>query len=121
MKNIFETKENIILYHTNFIKAYEFQTDSWGFITERTFDKYGYTLSYKSSTGSTYLYTRDEYGNELAFKNLNDYWEIKNKTVTQQEYEVFIYILQNSAKESVKEYTMEELVSKMGHNFKIKK
>jgi hypothetical protein len=99
-------------------------------ICESTYDENGNELTYKDSEGS-YEFTYDKNGNELTFKNSAGYWSeftydkkgkeetyknsdgyylIKGKKVTKKEFEAFI---------NVPEYTMEELVCKIG-NFKLK-
>jgi hypothetical protein len=99
-----------------------------------TYDKNGNELTFKDSNGDWYEGTYNENGNELTFKNSDDFWRestyddkgkeltcknslgyyrIKGKYVTKEEFEVFV--------NGTPEYTMEELVSKLGHNFKIKK
>jgi len=84
-----------------------------GFSSERTYDENGNQLTYKDSNGYSFEYSRDENGNALTYKNSRGHYEIKGKSVTQKEYESFI--------NGTPEYTMEELVEKLGHNFKIKK
>ena len=93
MLNKLGTTENMVIYHENGNKSYEFKTNSDGFIQEATRDKNGYPLTYKNSDGSTSLFTRDEQGKKLAYKDSNGYYEIKRKKVTQQEYEAFIQSL----------------------------
>ena len=102
MKNKKGTTEDMIEYHENGNKSYEFTTDSdTGVITEFTYDKNGYNLSYKDSNGYTYFKTREDNGMELAFKNSEDYYEIKSKEVTQQEYEAFIQSLEQPKQQTV--------------------
>ena len=98
MKNILGTEENLELFNENGIKVYEYFKDSYGFIYECTYDLKGNELTYKNSNGTCYEYTRDSNGNELTFKNSDGV----------------------SRGFDIPEYTMEELVKKLG-NFKIKK
>ena len=96
MLNKLGTTENMIEYHDNGNKSYEFITDSDGDITERTFDKNGNALTVKKALYQLFSYelTRDEQGNELAYKNTDGIYTIKGKQVTQQEYEAFIQELE---------------------------
>jgi hypothetical protein len=66
---------------------------------------------------------RDENGNKI-------YWEARNRFWSKREYDdkgKVIYFEDNTGRiidsrlKPVPEYTMEELVDKLGHNFKIKK
>jgi YD repeat-containing protein len=78
---------------------------------EYTYDEKGNVLTYKDSDGYWYEITYDDNGNELTFKNSNDAYKIKGFSVTKREFEAFV---------NTPEYTMEELVSKIG-NFRLKK
>ena len=84
MLNKLGTTEDMIEYHPNGNKSYEFKTYSDGFIQEATRDKNGYPLTYKNSRG---------------------YYEVKEKEVTQQEYEAFINELEKKQiKQQMKKY-----------------
>ena len=97
MKNILGTTENLDLFNKEGRKVYEFdKTD--GFISESTYDSNGKQLTYKDSNGHWWESTQDSNGIELTYKNSNG--------VTRG-FEI-------------PEYTMEQLVEKLG-NFKIKK
>ena len=98
MKNIQGTEENLELFNDNGKQVYEYFKNSKGYRYEYTYDSNGNVLTYKDSDGYWYEYTRDSQGNELTFKNSNG--------VTRGF--------------DIPEYTMEELVNKLG-NFKIKK
>lgn len=98
MKNIFNNEEKLDLFNKERKKVYEFYKDSDGFSYERTYDSNGNELTYKNSEGCSSEYTRDINGNELTYKDSNG---VKRGF-------------------DIPEYTMEELVSKLG-NFKIKK
>jgi hypothetical protein len=98
MKNILGTTENLELFNKDGVKVYEFEKDSNGDWSEYTYDSNGYTLTRKDSNGNWYEYTRDSNGNELTYKDSNGV----------------------SRGFEIPEYTMEELVEKLG-NFKIKK
>jgi hypothetical protein len=84
-----------------------------GYWRESTYDDNGNRLTYKNSNGYWYEKTYDENGNELTYKNSDGDYQIKGNYVTKEEYEAFV--------NGTPEYTMEELVAKLGHNFKIKK
>lgn len=98
MKNILGTTENLELYNKEGVIVYEFENDSNGFSSESIYDSNGYTLIYKDSYGDWLEFTRDSNGKELTFKDSNG--------VTRGF--------------DIPEYTMEQLVEKLG-NFKIKK
>ena len=98
MKNALGKNENLILFNEQGKKVYEYYKDSDGFWSERTYDEKGNELTYKDSEGYWYEYTYDEKGNILTYKN--------SEGVTRGF--------------DIPEYTMEELVEKLG-NFKIKK
>jgi hypothetical protein len=73
-------------------------------------DKNGNEIYYQYSDGSWSKYTYDDNGNELTCKTSTGYYRIKGEYVTKEEFEAFV---------NTPEYTMEELVSKIG-NFKLK-
>jgi hypothetical protein len=98
MKNILGKTENLELFNKEGKKVYEFYKTSNGYTFEYTYDSNGKILTYKDSDGYSYEYTRDSSGNELTFKGSNG--------VTRGF--------------DIPEYTMEQLVEKLG-NFKIKK
>jgi len=92
MKNIQGTTKYLELFNKDGKRVYRFGTNI---------------------SGDNYECTYDEKGNELTYKNSYGYYGIKEKQVTKEEYEAFI--------NGIPEYTMEELINKLGHNFKIKK
>jgi hypothetical protein len=98
MKNILGTTENLELFNKDGRLLYNFYKDSDGYSYERTNDSNGNVLTFKDSTGYSSEYTRDSNGNELTYKNSMGF----------------------TRGFDVPEYTMEELVEKIG-NFKIKK
>jgi len=98
MKNILGTTDNLELYNKEGKMVYKFYKDSDGYWYERTYDSNGEELTYKDSNGNWWEYTRDSNGNELTYKNSDG--------VTRGF--------------DIPEYTMEQLVEKLG-NFKIKK
>jgi YD repeat-containing protein len=98
MKNILGTEENLKLFNENGIKVYEYFKNSNGYWYECTRDSNGKVLTYKDSDGFSYEYTYDSNGKVLTYKDSDG------------ESKVF----------DIPEYTMEELIAKLG-NFKIKK
>ena len=98
MKNIFGTTENLDLFDKEDRRVYEFIKNSDGYSYERTNDSNGNVLTFKDSNGYSSEYTYDSNGNELTYKNS----------------------IGSTRGFDIPEYTMEELVQKLG-NFKIKK
>ena len=98
MKNIFGTTENIELFDKEGRIVYNFYKGLYGYSYETTYDSNGNILTYKDSDGYSSEYTYDSDGRELTYKNSNGVSRCFN----------------------IPEYTMEELVEKLG-NFKIKK
>jgi hypothetical protein len=96
MKNALGKNEDLELFNEQGKKVYEYFTDSSGYGYEHTFDKNGNTLTYKDSHGYWREYTRDENGKELTYKDSDG----KTRGF------------------DIPEYTMEELVQKLG-NFKL--
>jgi uncharacterized protein RhaS with RHS repeats len=98
MKNILGKTENLELFNKDGKRVYQFINYWDGVSCEYTYDSNGNQLTYKDSGGFSSEYTYDSNGMELTFKNSNG--------VTRGF--------------DIPEYTMEELVEKLG-NFKIKK
>ena len=98
MKNIQGTEEDLDLFNDNGIKVYEYFKYPFGYSEEFTYDSNGNVLTYKDSNGFSCECTYDSQGNELTYKDSNGV----------------------SRGFDIPEYTMEELVNKLG-NFKIKK
>ena len=95
MKNKNGTTEDMVEYHENGKVAYEFIIYSNKKIEEITLDKHGFPLTFKDSNANDCLWTRDEEGNELAYKNSNGFCKVKGKKATKEEYEAFISELEN--------------------------
>jgi hypothetical protein len=108
MKNKLGTIENMVEYHENGKLSYEFMTNPIGLIEEKTFDKNGNILTVKYSKGYSCEYTRDENGNELAFRDSNGQYIIKDKQVTQEEYEAFIQELEKPKKQTAVEWLADQ-------------
>jgi len=98
MKNILGTTENLDLFNKESKRIYKFYKTSDGYSYEFTYDSNGNRLTYKDSDGDWSEYTYDSNGKELTYKDSNG----------------------NTRGFDIPEYTMEELVEKLG-NFKIKK
>ena len=88
MKNKLGTTGNMVEYHENGKKSYEFITDKYGLITEAIYDKNGYTLSYK------------------------DYCE----KVTQEEYDAFIQSLEKPKQQTAVEWLIQKITLKENSN-----
>ena len=98
MKNILGKTEGLTLYNKEGKRVYEFDTYSDRYSYERTYDSYGNVLTYKNSDGYSSESTYDSNGNLLTYKDSDGV----------------------SRGFDIPEFTMEELVAKLG-NFKIKK
>jgi len=119
MKNIFGTTENLELFDKDGRIVYRFHKPLYGFICEYTYDSHGNILTYKNSDGYSYEYTRDSHGRELTCKNSYGY---SHEITRDSEGKILTYKDSNGVTRGfdIPEYTMEELVKKLG-NFKIKK
>ena len=99
MKNILGKTENLSLYNKEGKIVYKFIAHPCGGISyEYTYNVNGDELTFKNSNGFSSEYTYDLGGDQLTYKDSNGVSDGYN----------------------IPEYTMEELVEKLG-NFKIKK
>jgi YD repeat-containing protein len=119
MKNILGTTENLELFNKDGRRVYRFYENLYGYSYERTCDSNGYVLIFKDSTGYSSEYTYDSNGKTLTFKDSrgfsSEYTRDSNgKELTYKDSDGV------SRGFDIPEYTMEELVEKLG-NFKIKK
>jgi len=145
MKNILGKKEDLELFNADGDIVYEFEVYSSGNCSERTYDCNSNMLTFKDSYGYWSEYTYDSDGRQLTMKNSDGYWSERTydsdgRTLTfkdsngtwsestydsdgnQLTYKDSYGTTRGFDKEcEVKEYTMEELIEKLGHNFKIKK
>jgi YD repeat-containing protein len=119
MKNILGTTENLELFNKYGRRVYNFYKGSDGFSCEYTYDSEGNELTYKESNGFSAECTYDSNGNQLTYKNSNGYsyeytYDSNGNELT--------YKNSNGVTRGfdIPEFTMEELVEKLG-NFKIKK
>ena len=118
MKNILGTTEDLELFNKEGKRVYSFdKTD--GFSSESTYDSNGKSLTYKDSNGFSYEQTNDSNGNTLNFKNSKGYWYeyTRDSNGNELTYKNSYGVTRGF---EIPEYTMEELVEKLG-NFKIKK
>tara|TARA_R110000868_G_scaffold189689_1_gene432809 strand:+ start:1366 stop:1695 length:330 start_codon:yes stop_codon:yes gene_type:complete len=101
MKNVLGTEENLRLFNKDGKKVYDYYKNSYDpkgnhKYTEVTYDLNGNMLTYKNSKGFSSERTRDSNGKELTYKNSDG----------------------DRRGLDIPEYTMEELIEKLG-NFKI--
>ena len=84
MKTIFKTyhkHSDVVAYH-----KYEYN----GVLHEDTYNENGKLLTFKDATGYSSKFTRDQKGNEIAYKNSTGLYKVKGKKVSKEEYETFI-------------------------------
>jgi glucan-binding YG repeat protein len=83
----------------------------------------GNTIYIEDSSGWWNKREYDDKGNRIYFENRDGYWEKRefNDNGNQIYFEDNTGRIVDSRLKLVPEYTMEELVDKLGHNFKIKK
>ena len=98
MKNILGKTEELELFNKAGKRVYRFCKKSDVFSSESTYDSNGKELTFKNSNEYSHEYTYDSHGNPLTYKDSNGF----------------------TRGFDIPEFTMEELVEKIG-NFKIKK
>ena len=117
MKNVLGNQKDLEFYNKEGVKVYEFYTYSDTDSYEHTYNKNGMTLTYKNSNGCWHKYTRDEKGRALTYETSDDYWY---KYTRDEQGNELTY--ENSRGEkrgfNTPEFTMEELVKKLG-DFKL--
>ena len=138
MKNILGTQEELRLYNKAGAMIYKFIKVIDGYSYERTYDKNGNKLTYKNSDGNSSEYTYNENGKRLTYKDSNGFsWEktydkngniLTYKDSDDYSYEStydkngneLTYKDSNGAERvfDIPEFTMEQLVEKIG-NFKL--
>ena len=116
MKNILGTQENLTLYNKAGIVTYKFFKGLY-YSYERTYDGNGNTLTYKDSNVYSWESTYDDDGNQLTYKNSNGYsceatYDSNGNELTYKNSDGV------SRGFDIPEFTMEQLVEKMG-NFKL--
>ena len=119
MKNILGTTENLELFDKDGKRVYRFYKYPNGYSYETNYNINGKILTYKDSDGYNYECTYDSEGNELTFKDSNGFSYERTYNSNGRE---LTYKDSNGVSRGfdIPEYTMEELVEKLG-NFKIKK
>jgi YD repeat-containing protein len=119
MKNILGTTESLDLFDKDGRIVYYFHKDSNAYIYECTYDSNGKVLTFKDSDGFSSESTYDSNGNELTYKNSNG---VSYEYTRDSDGRELTYKSSNGLSRGfdIPEYTMEELVEKLG-NFKIKK
>ena len=97
--------------------TYENSEDYWW---KSTYDEKGNQLTYEDSKGYWWKRTYNEKGNKLTYEDSNDYWR---KFTYDEKGNQLTYEDSDGIKKGfdIPEFTMEELVKKIGYNFKIKK
>jgi len=119
MKNILGTTENLELFDKEGRIVYHFYKDSDGYSSESTYNSNGKELTFKNSNGYSSEKTNDSHGNILTYKDSNGFsYELTRDSNGKE----LTYKDSNGVMRGfdIPEYTMEELVEKLG-NFKIKK
>jgi YD repeat-containing protein len=91
--------EDLELFNKDGNRVYEFSTGSKGNWIKSTYDSDGNELTYEDSNGDWCKFTYDSDGNELTYEDSDG----------------------EKRELAIPEFTMEQLVKKIGHNFKIKK
>jgi len=72
---------DVVAYH-----KYEYN----GVLHEDTYNENGKLLTFKDATGYSSKFTRDQKGNEIAYKNSTGLYKVKGEKVSKEEYEAFI-------------------------------
>jgi YD repeat-containing protein len=119
MKNILGTEKDLELFNKEGKRVYWFRKDSDGYSWERTYDSNGNELTYKNSNGYSWETTYDSNDYVLTYKDSDGYsseytYDSNGKELTFKDSDGI------KRGFDIPEYTMEELVEKLG-NFKIKK
>ena len=136
--NIQGEDKDLELYNKEGVQVYEYHTYSDSSWYERTLDKKGNVFTYKTSNGYWYECTYDEKGNKLTFKDSEGSWSEytyneKGNELTSKNSEGYWheYTYDEKGNEltyensegtkigfDIPEYTMKDLVEKLG-NFKL--
>jgi YD repeat-containing protein len=133
--------EDLELFDSKGNRVYKFITTSDGFWFKYTYDSNGNELTYEDSTGFWHKITYDSKGNQLTYEDSDGFWNkytynSNGKELTYEDSDGFwnkltydsngnelTYENSNGVKRGfdIPEFTMEELIEKLGYNFKIKK
>ena len=94
--------------------------DSWGYWSKHEFDSNGNEIYFEKSNGFWRTSEYDSKGNQIYFKNSEGFWVKRefDSNGNRIYYEDSVGIIKDYR--NIPEYTMEELVEKLG-NFKLKK
>jgi len=112
--------EDLQLFDSKGNKVYKFITKSNGGWYKHTYNSNGKLLIAENSDGVWRKSTYDSNGNDLTYENSDGYW---SKYTYDSKGNELTFEDSNGVKRGfdIPEYTMEELVIKLGHDFKIKK
>ena len=112
--------ENLELFDKDGNRVYEFNAYSEGNWVKSTYDSKGNELTFEDSNGYWWKSTYDSNGKQLTFENSNGYWY---KRTYDSKGNELTYENSMGAKRGfdIPEHTMEELIEKLGYNFKIVK
>ena len=107
-----DDKGNVIYYE---------DSDRWWH--KKEWDDKGNVIYYENRDGYWEKKEWDDKGKEIYFEDSEGYWEKREWDDNGNEiyYEDSDGTIKDDRPKPVPEYTMEELVDKLGHNFKIKK
>jgi hypothetical protein len=98
--------------------------DSDGWWKKREWDDKGNEIYFEDSDGYWEKKEWDDKGKDIYFEDSDGYWE-KREWDDKGKEEIYFEnsdgYIDDKRPKPVPEYTMEELVDKLGHNFKIKK
>jgi hypothetical protein len=97
--------------------------DSNGYWWKQEFDENNNKIYYENSYGYWAKREYDENNNEIYFENSDGYWYKREYDKNNNEiyHEDLNGYITDNRPNSTPEFTMEELVEKLGYNFKIKK
>jgi hypothetical protein len=97
--------------------------DSEGYWWKREFDKNNNEIYFEDSDGYWVKREYDSNNNKIYYENPDGFWEKRefDKNNNEIYYEDSNGYIIDKRPKSTPEYTMEELVAKLGYNFKIKK
>tara|TARA_R110001632_G_scaffold213743_1_gene340166 strand:- start:35 stop:391 length:357 start_codon:yes stop_codon:yes gene_type:complete len=115
--NIQGENKGLKLYNKEGVQVYGYYTYSYGYWSEYTYDENGNELTYKTSEGYWYEHTYDKKGNQLTYKDSYGYWY---ECTFDKKGNELTYKTSDGIKRGfdIPEYTMKDLVEKLG-NFKL--
>jgi hypothetical protein len=97
--------------------------DSSGYWIKREFDKNNNKIYYENSYGNWWKQEYDENNNRIYYENSRGFWVKREYDSNNNEiyWEDSNSTIRDNRPKPTPEFTMEELVAKLGYNFKIKK